>query len=137
MTHGSLTIYCFTDFSLLPLRYVHAIILHYVQRSDTTCVTLPRPSPTEPRSGPPLPTEPGTTKQCDDTDKIVYTLILPHAAHTSVFPPVPALAHQVLSRAALCCVGFRDSAGLYSEGICYNVMKLWTLSITCFSTTNY
>ncbi len=42
--------------------------------------------------------------------------------HTSLYPPAPTLAHQVLSRAALCCVGSRDRAGLYSEGTCYNVM---------------
>ncbi len=50
----------------------------------------------------------------------IDTLILPHPAHTSLYPP--ALAHQVLSRAALCCIGSCDSAGLYSEGACYNVM---------------
>ncbi len=49
-------------------------------------------------------------------------VILPHPTHTSVYPPAPALAYQVLSRAALCCVGTRDSAVLYSEDACYNVM---------------
>ncbi len=50
------------------------------------------------------------------------TVILPHPIHTSVFPPAPALAHQVLSRAAICCVVSCNSAGLYSEGARYNVM---------------
>ncbi len=45
--------------------------------------------------------------------------ILPHPAHTSLFPSTPALAHQELSCTAPCCVGsrgpavLRGSAGLY------------------------
>ncbi len=38
--------------------------------------------------------------------------------HTSLHLPALALPHQVLSRAALCCVVSRDRAGLYSEGAC-------------------
>ncbi len=42
-----------------------------------------------------------------------YTLILSQPAHTSLYSPAPALAHQVLSR---------GHAGLYSEGASYNIM---------------
>ncbi len=48
------------------------------------------------------------------------TFCLFGGGHPSLYPPAPA--HQVLSRATLCCVGSHDSAGLYSEGACYNVM---------------
>ncbi len=37
--------------------------------------------------------------------------ILPHPAHTSLFPSTPALAHQELSCTAPCCVGSRGSCG--------------------------
>ncbi len=53
------------------------------------------------------------------------TLILPHPTHThtSLYPTAPTLAHQVLSRAALCSVRSRDCAGLYSEGACYVMIE--------------
>ncbi len=88
--------------------------------AHTTCVL--RPSPTEPCSGPPLPTKTGPAKWTTPRhglDCLVW-VVHPSPAYRSLYPPAPA--HQVLSHAALCCVRSGDSAGLYSEGACYNVM---------------
>ncbi len=52
----------------------------------------------------------------------VRTPLFSRIPYTRVSMPTPALAHRVLFCAALCCVGSHDSAGLYSESACYNVM---------------
>ncbi len=66
--------------------------------------------------------------------------------HTSLFPPAPALAHQVLSRAAPCCVGSHGSRGTpagvqvsilqarFSAGLTHSTLKVYVVAIAAYYT---
>ncbi len=167
-THGPLTIYYFTDLSLLPLRNVNAIMLHVseVPRSGAVsahAICVPHPGSTEPCSGPSLPTEPGTAKwtapECG-TERSHKSnepgfgvkharerLRLPSVS-TLLFSRIPHTRVSTRPHSPIKCCPVPHSVALGPAGpaivqVCTRKvhimlwLRLWTLSITCFSIKHY